>query len=175
MEDNDGNHLPMRVNRWHEAIGGTVLYKVREDGGKQKQPRIESVRVLNDLPDTFPEDINYDYYIDAARHPKEKKASRRRKAEKLTDAERQEWEDWQTETEANVEFLLSLNLNPFRDMYTGLIAHSKSLCAQGALEGQSWPLQGRSHLVLRVVQHRRWLFRRLPKTQEHAGAHRLDR
>ena len=90
---------------------------------------MQQVVVVNDLPDEFPDDVNYDYYIEEAQraandilHPKQKTASRRKKADKLNDEEREEWEDRQNETEVDVEWLTSLDLNYYRDLYTGRVA-----------------------------------------------------
>ena len=87
------------------------------------------VVVVNDLPDEFPGDVNYDYYIEEAQraandilHPKQKMASRRKKADKLNDEEREEWEVRQNETDIDVGWLTSLDLTYHRDLYTGRVA-----------------------------------------------------
>ena len=129
IEDADGNHLPQTTNRWYESTGGTMLHKVALDGRRQRYPKMQRVVVVNDLPDEFPGDVNYDYYIGEAQraandilHPKQKMASRRKKADKLNDEEREEWEDRQNETEIDVGWLTSLDLNYYRDLYTGRVA-----------------------------------------------------
>jgi hypothetical protein len=123
IEDADGNHLSQTTNRWYESTGGTVLYKVAQDGRRQRYPTMRQVVVANDLPDEFPSDVNYDYYIEEAQraasdilHPKQRVASRRKKADKLSDEEREEWEDRQNETDVDVEWLTSLDLNYYRDL-----------------------------------------------------------
>lgn len=129
VEDAAGNHLPQTTNRWYESTGGTKLCKVAQDGRRQRYPKMQQVVVVNDLPEQFPSDVNYDYYIEEAQraandilHPKRKAASRQKKADKLSDEEREEWEDRQNETEVDVEWLTSFDLNYYRDLYTGRVA-----------------------------------------------------
>jgi hypothetical protein len=85
---------------------------------------------VNDVPGEFPADVNYDYYITAAQeaankvlHPQPKGESRRKKAENLSDDEREEWEDRINFGEADVEWLTRLDdLNYYRDLYVGRVA-----------------------------------------------------
>ena len=110
-------------------MNGTTLHKVRLDGSKQKMPRTQSVVVANDLPDEVPADINYDYYIAAAQeladkvlHPQPKGENRRKKAENLSDDEREEWEDRINTEDTDVNWLVTLDLNYYRDLYIGRVA-----------------------------------------------------
>ena len=79
IEDADGNHLPQTTNRWYKSTNGTMLYKVAQTADGNAIRRCSQVVVVNDLPDEFPDDVNYDYYIEEAQraaddilHPKQK-------------------------------------------------------------------------------------------------------
>ena len=141
ITDTDGNRLEQNTNRWYESTKGTLLYKEKADGKRSRFTKMKSAVVVNDIPDAFPDDVNSDYYIweaqkivDDIRNPKQRSDTRSKKSEKLSDAERNEWEDRQNETEANIEWLLALDLNYYRDLYTGLVAINNYNSMRAALK-----------------------------------------
>ena len=63
-QDADGNRLAqnyqslVRVHQRHDALQGR-----RRMASGTRFPKMESAVVVNDIPDVFPDDVNYDYYI----------------------------------------------------------------------------------------------------------------
>jgi hypothetical protein len=166
IEDSEGNRLPQTTNRWYEATTGTLLYKVKEDGTRQRFAKMNRAIVTNDIPDEFPDDINFDYYISEAEavvhavlHPSKKAVSRSKKAEKLTDDEREEWGERQNQTDADVDWLISLDLNHYRDLYTGLVAINNYDSMKAALRS------------LWKSEHRMWWRCCIPNTSHTSTRH----
>ena len=123
-EDANGNAL-QKFNRWYESTDGTSLYKVSDAGKRVKFSNVDSPVLVNDMPAAFPLDLNHQYYIEASQrlvdavlNPK-KKAKRSKKADKLDETERDEWEERQNTDEVDLEWLASLDLNTYRDLYIG--------------------------------------------------------
>jgi len=99
--DREGNEY-QRSNRWYQAVEGAdgagLLFKVKEEDGVEKRIKLELMtdnsKVVNDLPDDFPADLDYDWYIAEAERqikktlsPPRKKAKTKRRGQ-LTQDER---------------------------------------------------------------------------------------
>ena len=126
IEDDAGNRLRQTTNRWYEATEGTTLYKIGMDGKRNRFAKMQKVVVVNDLPDVLPSDVNFDFYIeeanrvvDAVVNPKKKAVKRSKSFDKLSSDEREELESRQMAEDADVEYLTSLDLNYYRDLYLG--------------------------------------------------------
>lgn len=66
VEDSDGATLG-KLNRWYVPQRGVALTKRRlKDGQVIKVAGAEKVCILNDLPQAFPDDVDYAFYIAAA-------------------------------------------------------------------------------------------------------------
>jgi hypothetical protein len=125
-EDGDGNRLPQRTNRWYEATSGTKLHRVNADGRRQQYSLVSQARIINNLPDGFPDDINHEYYIgeaqravDAVLNPKVKKASRSKAFDRLTKDEREELDTRRAADMPDLDRLRSIDLDRHRDLYLG--------------------------------------------------------
>ena len=124
-EDADGQPL-QNFNRWYKSSNGTMLHKIDANGKRIKFSNVVSPVIVNDMPDVFPDDINRAYHVQAAQKLVDavlnpaKKAKRSKKADKLTDDERDEWEDRQNTDDVDLEWLANLEaLNHYRDLYIG--------------------------------------------------------
>ena len=125
-EDADGQPL-QNFNRWYESTNGRMLYKIDANGKRIKFSNVVSPIIVNDMPNVFPDDIDRTYYVDAAQrlvdavlNPTKKANKQSKKADKLTDDERDEWEDRQNTNDVDLEWLANLAaLNHYRDLYIG--------------------------------------------------------
>jgi hypothetical protein len=87
---------------------------------------MRNIVLANDLPDVFPDDVNYDFYVveankivDSVINPKQKRAKRAKAPDYLTEEEQEELTERQTTELPNIEYLTSLDLNHYRDLYLG--------------------------------------------------------
>ena len=160
IEDADGNHLPQTTNRWYESTNGTVLYKVAADGRRSRFAKMQQVVVVNDLPDEFPGDVNYDYYIEEAQTGRRTTScipsrSWTAAARKPTSSPTKSARSGKIGKRDRGRCRLAdqPDLNYYRDLYTGRVAINAYDSMRDALKAlwksQPWADQGRPHLVLR--------------------------
>lgn len=118
-----------QTNRWYESTAQIgPLYSLNTTSGRRsKIGGTVSVRVVNNLPETFPADLNHQHYIDAAhreiaaiRHPKPPKAKTRAKSPDLLDAaERAELASRQTVEDVDLIRMMGIapHVEHYRDDY----------------------------------------------------------
>jgi hypothetical protein len=153
LQTSTGERLQTHV-RWYITTGdGVGLKKVnKHDGRESKLPNAANSVVIDDLPDGFPEDINYAHYIaqaqktvDEYKNLKRKKTSVAKDSTKLNGEEHEEWRHRRNAEEPNIEYLRTIYLNTYRDLYVGQFKNSNYYDSMLAVLGMLWRNQ---HLKL---------------------------